>query len=54
MISFSEPGLNPYENTAQGVMGGVSSMVKAPLSMATQAIARRFVGSFPRTPQAGG
>ncbi|WP_137138249.1 hypothetical protein [Pseudomonas asiatica] len=54
MISFSEPGLNPYENTAQGVMGGVSSMVKAPLSMATQAVARRLVGASPRTPQAGG
>ncbi|RTT49349.1 hypothetical protein [Pseudomonas aeruginosa] len=54
MISFSEPGLNPYENTAQGIMGSVSGMVKAPLSMATQALTRRFVGAFPRTPQAGG
>lgn len=54
MISFSEPGLNPYENTAQGVMGGVSSLVKAPLSMATQAVTRRLVGALPRSPQAGG
>lgn len=57
MISFSEPGLNPYENTAQGVMGGVSSMVKAPLSIATQSLIRRMVspGQNPRqTPEGGG
>lgn len=43
MISFSEPGLNPYENTAQGVMGGISGMVKAPLSIAGNTLMRRFV-----------
>ncbi|VXC94878.1 conserved membrane hypothetical protein [Pseudomonas sp. 8Z] len=55
MISFSEPGLNPYENTAQGVMGGVSGLVKAPLSIATQSIVRRIVQpGGPRSPQGGG
>jgi hypothetical protein len=48
MISFSEPGLNPYENTAQGIMGGLSGMVKAPMSIATNSVIRRF--TTPRNP----
>ncbi|AVX92968.1 hypothetical protein PkP19E3_32880 (plasmid) [Pseudomonas koreensis] len=56
MISFSEPGLNPYENTAQGVMGGISGMVKAPLSIASNTLMRRFVtpGGAPGAPGGGG
>lgn len=54
MVSFSEPGLNPYENTAPGIMGNVSSMVRAPLSMATTALTRRLVGGNPRAPEGGG
>jgi hypothetical protein len=45
MISFSEPGLNPYENTSQGIMGGVTGMVKAPLSHATRSVIGRFMGA---------
>jgi conjugal transfer/type IV secretion protein DotA/TraY len=36
MVSFSEPGLNPYENTSQGVMGSITGMVKAPMSQVTR------------------
>ncbi len=28
MVSFSEPGLNPYENTSQGIMGNITGMIK--------------------------
>jgi hypothetical protein len=48
MVSFSEPGLNPYEQAGQGVMQGVGGIVKAPLSMAAStaggAIVRGVLG----------
>lgn len=54
MISFSEPGLNPYENTAQGVMGGVSGLVKAPLSIAGSSVIRKLASFSPPNSQGGG
>lgn len=40
MVSFSEPGLNPYENTSQGIMGNITGMIKMPIATAgRQAIA---------------
>ncbi len=46
MVSFSEPGLNPYEQAGQGVMQGVGGIVKAPLSMAASSIGRGVISGL--------
>jgi len=52
MISFSEPGLNPYENAPQNLMGGVSTMARQVL---TGAVSRAIAPSRnPNPPQGGG
>ncbi|WP_312247010.1 hypothetical protein [Stutzerimonas nitrititolerans] len=52
MISFSEPGLNPYENAPQNLMGGVSMMARQVL---TGSVSRAITSSRnPNQPQAGG
>ena len=43
MVSFSEPGLNPYENTSQGVMGNITGMVKMPVATVGRQIITRFL-----------
>ncbi|SER22228.1 MULTISPECIES: hypothetical protein [Pseudomonas] len=40
MISFSEPGLSPYENTPQGAMGQIAGLIKAPLSTGVSTVMR--------------
>lgn len=48
MISFSEPGLSPYENTSQGAMGQIAGLVKAPLSTGVSTVMRSiFTRSSP-------
>lgn len=44
MVSFSEPGLNPYENTSQGIMGNVAGMIKSPIQAAVGGAVRNAVG----------
>lgn len=48
MVSFSEPGLNPYENTSQGVMGGIAGFVRAPVQMAVSGVVRDVAGRMAR------
>ncbi len=43
MVSFSEPGLNPYENTSQGVMGNITGMVKMPVATVGRQLISRFL-----------
>lgn len=59
MVSFSEPGLNPYENTSQGIMGGIAGMIKSPVQAAVGGAVRSAVGRLSgpgsnRTGNAGG
>ncbi|PTU77329.1 hypothetical protein DBO86_20325 [Pseudomonas indoloxydans] len=52
MISFSEPGLNPYENAPQNLMGGLSTTARQVLS---GSISRAITPSRnPSPPQGGG
>ncbi|WP_240709653.1 hypothetical protein [Pseudomonas aeruginosa] len=52
MISFSEPGLNPYENSPQNLMGGLAMSARQVL---TGAISRAITPSRnPSPPQGGG
>lgn len=44
MVSFSAPGLNPYENTSQGIMGNVAGMIKSPIQAAVGSAVRSAVG----------
>lgn len=44
MVSFSEPGLNPYENTSQGIMGNITGMVKMPVAT----VGRQVIGNMMR------
>lgn len=54
MVSFSEPGLSPYENVSQGVMSGVTGIAKglivSPLSMATRSKIGDLLRRGPPTP----
>ena len=43
MVSFSEPGLNPYENTSQGVMGNITGMIKMPAATVGRQLINRFL-----------
>ena len=43
MVSFSEPGLNPYENTSQGVMGNITGMIKMPAATVGRNLIHRFL-----------
>ena len=55
MVSFSEPGLNPYENTSQGVMGNITGMIKMPVATAgRQLISSMMRGSNDNTPSTPG
>ncbi|MFI8381980.1 hypothetical protein [Pseudomonas sp. NPDC079086] len=51
MISFSEPGLNPYENAPQNLMGGLSTSARQVL---TGAISRAVTPSRNPSPLQGG
>lgn len=52
MIAFSEPGLNPYENSPQNVMSGIAMSARQVL---TGAISRAITPSRnPNQPQGGG
>lgn len=56
MVSFSEPGLNPYENTSQGIMGNITGMVKMPLATVGRQVIGKFMQGGPGVgrPGAGG
>lgn len=52
MISFSEPGLNPYESAPQNLMGGLSTSAR---QLLTGAVSRAVTPSRnPNPPQGGG
>jgi len=51
MISFSEPGLNPYENSPQNLMGGLAMSARQVL---TGAVSRAIKPSRNPTPPQGG
>lgn len=51
MISLSEPGLNPYENSMQGIMGGLSMSTRQIL---TGSISRAITPFRPPQPPQGG
>lgn len=51
MISLSEPGLNPYENSMQGIMGGLSMSTR---QMLTGSISRAITPFRPPQPPQGG
>ncbi|WP_240160523.1 hypothetical protein [Pseudomonas bharatica] len=51
MISLSEPGLNPYENSMQGIIGGLSMSTRQIL---TGSISRAITPSRSLPPQQGG
>lgn len=45
MVSFSEPGLNPYENTSQGIMGNITGMIKMPIASAGRQVVSTMINA---------
>lgn len=54
MVSFSEPGLTPYENTLQGIMGNITGMVKMPLATAGTSMTEKMMERTENTKDEGG
>ncbi|HCF1499242.1 TPA: hypothetical protein NH857_005655, partial [Pseudomonas aeruginosa] len=57
MVSFSEPGLSPYENVSQGVMGGITGIARGlvvqPISMAARSKIGDLLRRGPSNPPPG-
>jgi hypothetical protein len=49
MIALSEPGLNPYDNASQGIMGGLSMSGRQMLTGAASRVIGRQVGRINRS-----